>query len=333
MDNKVVQNEGNTAVALEPSVGEGLVIKNLHVNVEGKEILKGMDLVVRQGEVHALMGPNGSGKSTLVNALMGNPTYQVTKGTATLNGENLLSEPPDERAKLGLFLGFQYPSSIPGVSVANFVRTALVSLTKPRARTEADLLTEGGQVRRDSNGQGQNGEEQQNQNLGLAQANYVGRGGVARPTTPAVKDFRKNLREKLALLKMDESFATRYVNDGFSGGEKKRLEVLQMAMLKPKIAMLDEPDSGLDIDAVRVVSEGVNSLRGPEMGVLLVTHYQRILNYVKPDFVHVLINGQIVRSGGPELAQELEVQGYDWLRTDLGIEPVESTDGGERDNA
>ena len=310
MDNNVAQNEGNTAVADKPVTGEGLVINNLHVKIEDKEILKGLSLVVRQGEVHALMGPNGSGKSTLVNALMGNPNYKITAGTATLNGEDLLSEPPDERAKLGLFLGFQYPSSIPGVSVANFLRTALVSLTKPRARTEADLLDSSGQVRRDPGQQ----EPQPPQELGLATANYVGRGGVARPMTPAVKDFRKNLREKLALLKMDESFATRYVNDGFSGGEKKRLEVLQMAMLKPKIAMLDEPDSGLDIDAVRVVSEGVNSLRGPEMGVLLVTHYQRILNYVKPDFVHVLIDGQIVRSGGPELAQELEAQGYDWLR-------------------
>ncbi len=322
MDNNVAQNEGNTAVAEKPTTGEGLVINNLHVKIEDKEILKGLSLVVRQGEVHALMGPNGSGKSTLVNALMGNPNYEITAGTATLNGENLLSEPPDERAKLGLFLGFQYPSSIPGVSVANFLRTALVSLTKPRARTEADLLDASGQVRRDPGQQ----EPQPPQELGLATANYVGRGGVARPMTPAVKDFRKNLREKLALLKMDESFATRYVNDGFSGGEKKRLEVLQMAMLKPKIAMLDEPDSGLDIDAVRVVSEGVNSLRGPEMGVLLVTHYQRILNYVKPDFVHVLIDGQIVRSGGPELAQELEAQGYDWLR-------VEDPEEGVHDNA
>ena len=317
MDNNI-KSESNIAVAETPVVGEGLVIKDLHVGIEGREILKGVDLTVRQGEVHALMGPNGSGKSTLVNALMGNPSYQVTAGTATLNGEDLLSEPPDERAKLGLFLGFQYPSSIPGVSVANLLRTALVSLTKPRARTEAELLTESGQVRRE--------DEQPKQDLGLAQANYVGRGGVARPTSPAVKEFRKNLREKLGLLKMDESFATRYVNDGFSGGEKKRLEVLQMAILQPKIAMLDEPDSGLDIDAVRVVSSGVNSLRGPEMGILLVTHYQRILNYIKPDFVHVMIDGQIVRSGGPELAHELEAQGYDWLRE-------EGTEEGADDNA
>jgi Fe-S cluster assembly ATP-binding protein len=293
--------------------------------VEGQEILKGVDLTVRQGEVHALMGPNGSGKSTLVNALMGNPSYKVTEGTATLNGADLLAEPPDERAKLGLFLGFQYPSTIPGVSVANFLRTALVSLTKPRHRTEQELLTETGEVRSDS-------EPQPGSGSGLAQANYVGRGGVARPANPAIKEFRKNLREKLALLKMDDSFATRYVNDGFSGGEKKRLEVLQMAILKPKIAMLDEPDSGLDIDAVRVVSEGVNSLRGPEMGVLLVTHYQRILNYVKPDYVHVMIDGKIVQSGGPELAYELEAKGYDWLRTDLGLPPAEDGDSeGEGD--
>jgi Fe-S cluster assembly ATP-binding protein len=322
MDNNI-QNESNLAVADKPAIGEGLVIKNLHVSVEGQEILKGVDLTVRQGEVHALMGPNGSGKSTLVNALMGNPSYRVTEGTATLNGANLLAEPPDERAKLGLFLGFQYPSTIPGVSVANFLRTALVSLTKPRQRTEQELLTETGEVRADSEPQ---------PGAGLAQTNYVGRGGVARPANPAIKEFRKNLREKLALLKMDDSFATRYVNDGFSGGEKKRLEVLQMAILKPKIAMLDEPDSGLDIDAVRVVSGGVNSLRGPEMGILLVTHYQRILNYVKPDYVHVMIDGKLVQSGGPELAHELEAKGYDWLRTDLGLPPAEDgADEGERD--
>jgi Fe-S cluster assembly ATP-binding protein len=323
MENNVTQGESNIAVADKPVVGEGLVIKNLHVSVAGQEILKGLDLTVRQGQVHALMGPNGSGKSTLVNALMGNPTYRVTEGTATLNGENLLAAGPDERAKLGLFLGFQYPSTIPGVSVANFLRTALVSLTKPRQRSEQELLTKTGQVRRDA----------EPKTAALAETGYVGRGGVARPANPAVKEFRKNLREKLALLKMDDSFATRYVNDGFSGGEKKRLEVLQMAILKPKIAMLDEPDSGLDIDAVRVVSEGVNSLRGPEMGVLLVTHYQRILNYVKPDYVHVMIDGKLVQSGGPELAYELEAKGYDWLRTEVGLEPAEDGEGAGDDNA
>src|SRR5918998_591861 len=297
-------DETNVAVIEQPGTGEGLVIEDLHVNVEGREILKGVSLTVGRGEVHALMGPNGSGKSTLVNALMGNPNYEITSGRATLDGVDLLDLDPDERAKVGLFLGFQYPSSIPGVSVANFIRTAMVSLTKPRARSEQDLLTETGDIRRDSEPAPEMG--------GLAGPNYVGRGGVRR-SSPAVKEFRKNLREKLALLKMDESFATRYVNDGFSGGEKKRLEVLQMAMLKPKIAMLDEPDSGLDIDAVRVVADGITSLRGPNLGILLVTHYQRILNFVQPDHVHVMIDGRIVRSGGPELAHELEAQGYDWL--------------------
>ncbi|HEX8222140.1 MAG TPA: ATP-binding cassette domain-containing protein [Chloroflexia bacterium] len=316
-------DETNVAVIEQPGTGEGLVIEDLHVNVEGREILKGVSLTVGRGEVHALMGPNGSGKSTLVNALMGNPNYEITSGKATLDGVDLLDLDPDERAKVGLFLGFQYPSSIPGVSVANFIRTAMVSLTKPRARSEQDLLTETGEIRRDAE------PAPAPSSLGLAEANYVGRGGV-RKSNPVVKEFRKNLREKLALLKMDESFATRYVNDGFSGGEKKRLEILQMAMLKPKIAMLDEPDSGLDIDAVRVVAEGINSLRGPGLGTLIVTHYQRILNYIKPEFVHVMVNGRIVQSGGPELAQQLEAQGYDWLRPDEG--PAEDlTDGGRRD--
>jgi Fe-S cluster assembly ATP-binding protein len=324
MDNNVAQSEGGVAVANTPQ-GEGLVIKDLHVAVEGREIIKGISLTVRPGEVHALMGPNGSGKSTLVNALMGHPLYTITAGSATLNGEQITKLDPDERAKVGLFLGFQYPSAIPGVSVANFIRTALVSLTKPRARSESELLDETGRVRTDSEPQPD-----------LAAPTYVGRGGVAR-SNPALKEFRKNLREKLGLLGMDESFATRYVNDGFSGGEKKRLEVLQMAMLKPRIAMLDEPDSGLDIDAVRVVANGVNSLRGPELGVLLVTHYQRILNYIKPDYVHVMIAGRIVQSGGPELAHELESKGYDWLRQDYMDEPVNGNghvgEDTEHDNA
>ncbi|MDQ6695619.1 MAG: ATP-binding cassette domain-containing protein [Chloroflexota bacterium] len=322
--------EGSVAVAegVRPGTGEGLVIKDLHVSVQGNEIIKGLDLTIREGEVHALMGPNGSGKSTLVNALMGNPNYQITAGTATLDGEDLLGLPPDERAKVGLFLGFQYPSSIPGVSVANFIRTALISKTKPRARNEQQLLSESGDVRRDTVASPS----------GLEQPTYVGRAGVVRSSNPAVKEFRKNLRSKLALLKMDESFITRYVNDGFSGGEKKRLEVLQMAMLTPKIAMLDEPDSGLDIDAVRVVAEGIESLRGPQLGVLLVTHYQRILNYVKPNFVHVMVRGHIVRSGGPELAQELESQGYEWLLKDyIDDEVVQAHladgQGDENDNA
>ncbi|HYO51146.1 MAG TPA: ATP-binding cassette domain-containing protein [Chloroflexia bacterium] len=333
MDNNVTQSEGNVAVAEKQEkqvTQDGLVIRGLRVNVEGREILKGLDLDVKRGEVHALMGPNGSGKSTLVNALMGNPNYEVTSGTATLDGEDLLGEAPDVRAKLGLFLGFQYPSSIPGVTVANFVRTALVSLSKPRARTEQDLLTETGEVRRDADPQAQLVD------TGLATQTYVGRSGVTPArNNPALKEFRKNLLEKLALLKMDPSFATRYVNDGFSGGEKKRLEVLQMAMLKPKIAMLDEPDSGLDIDAVRVVADGINSLRGPNLGILLVTHYQRILNYVKPDHVHVMIDGRIARSGGPELAHELEAQGYDWLRPDFmdDEDAGAGTEGASDDNA
>ena len=313
---------------MDNKTGEGLVITDLRVNVAGREILKGVSLTVRPGEVHALMGPNGSGKSTLVNALMGNPNYEITGGTATLNGEDLTNLPPDERAKVGLFLGFQYPSAIPGVSVANFVRTALVSLSKPRARSEAELLDASGKIRTDSAPSGAD----------LTAPTYVGRGGVAR-ANPALKEFRKNLREKLALLGMDESFATRYVNDGFSGGEKKRLEVLQMAMLKPKVAMLDEPDSGLDIDAVRVVANGVSSLRGPEMGTLIVTHYQRILNYIKPDFVHVMIKGRLVQSGGPELAQELETKGYDWLRQDFMDDDDDTatnnthSEDGDHDNA
>lgn len=308
MANSTLENTEDTAVD-ERDIGEGLVIKDLHVSVEGREILKGLSLTIKQGEVHVIMGENGSGKSTLVNALMGNPNYEITSGTATLNGVDIIELPPDERSKAGLFLGFQYPSAIPGVSVANFIRTALVSQLKPKARSESDLLDEQGRVKSDTAPQSD-----------LVAPTYVGRGGVAR-SNPAIKEFRKNLRAALALLEMDDSFATRYVNDGFSGGEKKRLEILQMAMLKPKIAMLDEPDSGLDIDAVRVVAEGVNSVKGPRMGVLLVTHYQRILNYTKPDFVHVMVGGKIVMSGGPELAQELENKGYKWLRPD-GAEKV-----------
>src|SRR5690606_1680872 len=232
-----------------------LEVRNLHVSVEGNEILKGVDLVVRGGEVHAIMGPNGSGKSTLANTLMGHPRYEVTDGEVDLNGIDLLELEPDERARSGLFLAFQYPSEIPGVTVANFLRTAYNAI-------------------------------------------HGDNGGIS------VLEFHRLLKEKLELLHMDESFAGRYLNEGFSGGEKKRHEILQMAILKPKIAVLDETDSGLDIDALKIVANGVNSLRGPEMGVIVITHYQRILNYLRPDYVHILLDGRIVRSGGPELGEE-----------------------------
>ncbi len=246
-----------------------LVIKNLHVGIEGKEILKGFDLTVKQGEIHAIMGPNGTGKSTLAYTLMGHPSYEVTEGEIWFKGQNILELEADERSRSGLFLAFQYPVSIPGVTVANFLRTAI------NARRRAE-----------------NPEDK----------------GIAIP------DFRKMLKEKMEMLKMDSSFAGRYLNEGFSGGEKKRAEILQMATLKPEIAILDETDSGLDIDALRIVSEGVNALSGPDLGVLIITHYQRLLNYIKPHFVHVMLDGRIVESGGPELALHLEEQGYEWVR-------------------
>jgi Fe-S cluster assembly ATP-binding protein len=250
-----------------------LEIKDLHVNVEDQEILKGVSLTVRQGEVHALMGPNGSGKSTLAYALMGHPKYEVTSGDVLFKGESMLEMEPDERSRAGMFLAFQYPVSIPGVSVANFLRTAL------NAR-----VTKG------------------------ANGNGVGKKGISIPK------FRKLLKEKMALLEMDPSFAGRYLNEGFSGGEKKRAEILQMAVLEPQVAILDETDSGLDIDALRIVANGVNTLSGSEVGVLVITHYQRLLNYIKPHFVHVMLNGRVVESGGPDLALHLEEKGYDWVR-------------------
>ncbi len=267
-----------------------LVIKDLHVSVEGKAILRGVNLTVRQGEVHALMGPNGSGKSTLAYTIAGHPHYEVTGGDILLNGESILSLAPDERAKAGLFLAFQYPTAIPGVSMANFLRQAVSAV---RGYTEK-----------------------------AKQA--VAEGGSAKPIGSELmpmREFRRELTEKMEKLHIDPSFARRYLNDGFSGGEKKRAEILQMAMLEPKIAVLDETDSGLDIDALRVVAEGVNSLLGPDLGVLLITHYQRLLNYIKPDFVHVFYNGQIVQSGGPDLALELEAKGYSWVRELFG-EPM-----------
>ena len=246
-----------------------LVIKNLHVGIDGKEILKGVTLTVKQGEIHAIMGPNGTGKSTLAYTLMGHPNYMVTGGDVQFKDKNLLELDPDERSRAGIFLAFQYPVSIPGVTVANFLRTALNA--RRRAVNPEDK-------------------------------------GIPIP------EFRKMLKEKMELLKMDQAFAGRYLNDGFSGGEKKRAEILQMAALKPEIAILDETDSGLDIDALRVVAEGVNALSGPDLGVLVITHYQRLLNYIKPNFVHIMLDGRIVESGGPDLALHLEEQGYDWVR-------------------
>jgi Fe-S cluster assembly ATP-binding protein len=246
-----------------------LVIRNLHVSIDGKEILKGFDLTVRQGEIHAIMGPNGTGKSTLAYTLMGHPSYEVTEGEVIYKGENILELEPDERARLGLFLAFQYPVSIPGVTVANFLRSAINS--RRRAANPDDK-------------------------------------GVPIP------EFRKMVKERMERLKMDTSFAGRYLNEGFSGGEKKRAEILQMAVLQPEIAVLDETDSGLDIDALRVVADGVNALRGPNLGALVITHYQRILNYIKPDFVHVMLHGRIVESGGADLALHLEEHGYEWVR-------------------
>ncbi len=255
-----------------------LAIKNLHVRVEGQEILKGLNFKMNRGEVHAIMGPNGSGKSTLANTLMGHPAYDVTEGEIWFRGKDIVGLSADERSRQGLFLAFQYPSSIPGVSVASFLRTAI------NARYE--------QKDRAGNGNGQ-------------------QRGIS------MRDFRKLLKEKMAMLQMDPSFASRYLNEGFSGGEKKRMEILQMAMLQPEIAVLDETDSGLDIDALRIVSEGVNELMSPELGVLVITHYQRILNYIKPEHVHILVGGRIVMSSGPELALELEERGYDWVKESL----------------
>lgn len=246
-----------------------LEIKDLHVSIEDKEILKGVTLTIKQGETHAIMGPNGTGKSTLAYTLLGHPSYIVTQGEIIFKDQNVLELEPDERSRLGMFLAFQYPVAIPGVTVANFLRTAINS--RRRAENPDDK-------------------------------------GMPIP------EFRKLLKEKMAMLKMDQEFAGRYLNDGFSGGEKKRAEILQMATLKPEVAILDETDSGLDIDALRVVAEGVNALSGPGLGVLIITHYQRLLNYIKPHFVHIMLDGRIVESGGPDLALHLEEQGYDWVR-------------------
>jgi Fe-S cluster assembly ATP-binding protein len=242
-----------------------LTIENLAVTIADKKIVRGLSLTVPRGEVHAIMGPNGSGKSTLAKVLAGHPDYVVTQGSVNMDGQNLLDLEPDERARLGLFLAFQYPSEVPGVSIANFLRAALQSRLPEGEELEAT-------------------------------------------------DYYAKLYEKMELLGMDRSFTSRSVNEGFSGGEKKRTEILQMAMLEPKYAVLDETDSGLDIDALKVVAHGVNSLRGPDIGILLITHYQRLLNYIVPDHVHVMVAGRIVRSGRKELALELEERGYDWTR-------------------
>jgi Fe-S cluster assembly ATP-binding protein len=243
-----------------------LEIQNLHVRTEEREILHGVDLVINKGETHALMGPNGSGKSTLANTLMGNPTYEITEGKILLDGEDITEADPDDRAKAGMFLAFQYPVSIPGVSVANFLRTAV------NAKREEPIK---------------------------------------------VKEFGALLKKNMEVLRVEREFTSRYLNDGFSGGEKKRAEILQLAMLEPAYAVLDETDSGLDIDALRIVSDGVNALRGPDLGALIITHYTRILGYVRPDFVHIMLNGRIVQEGGPELADHLEEKGYDWVREEV----------------
>jgi Fe-S cluster assembly ATP-binding protein len=246
--------------------GIHLEIRGLRAAVEGRQILNGVDLAVSGGEVHAIMGPNGSGKSTLAHTLMGHPRYEVLGGQALLNGENLLELQPEERAQRGLFLAFQYPVEVPGVTVANVLRSALKNV---------------------------------------------------RGQEVPFKEFRQKLLEKMRLLDMDEAMAGRYLNEGFSGGEKKRNEILQMSMLEPKVAVMDETDSGLDIDALKVVSHGVNVLRGPGIGIVVITHYARILRYLRPDFVHVMMDGRIVRSGGYELAESLEEKGYDWIREEV----------------
>jgi Fe-S cluster assembly ATP-binding protein len=259
--------------------GAVLQIDGLKVAVDGKQIVNGLTLTVPAGEVHAIMGPNGSGKSTLANTLMGHPRYEVTAGRVLLKGEDITSLSPDERARRGMFLAMQYPTSIPGVTMVNFLRAAMKAV-------------QGKDV--------------------------------------PVREFRERLQEALAVLKMDESFARRYVNEGFSGGEKKRAEVLQMSLLRPAMAVMDETDSGLDIDALRTVADGINTLKSPDTSILLITHYQRILNYVTPDKVHVLYRGRIVRSGGRELAAELEEKGYDWITNAIDAEDAEASKESEQ---
>jgi Fe-S cluster assembly ATP-binding protein len=268
------------AETLEKTDTATLEIKDLRVAVEGKEILKGIDLVVRQGEVHALMGPNGSGKSTLAQVLMGRATYQMTGGHVLFKGQDISGWKPDVRAQAGLFLAFQYPTEIAGVSVVNFLRSAYNAVKTEQISAMA---------------------------------------------------FRKRLKEKMTMLGIDDQMVARYVNQGFSGGEKKKNEILQLAVLEPQIAILDETDSGLDIDSLKAVASGIQQLIGPNLGVLLITHYQRILNYITPDRIHVMMDGRIVKSGGPELAHELELKGYEGLRKEFGLEVVPAEAGSTPD--
>jgi Fe-S cluster assembly ATP-binding protein len=263
----IIEPSRSSKVLSDDGRGSMLKIENLHAEIDGNEILKGLSLEVGKGEIHAIMGPNGSGKSTLSNVLMGHPRYEVTAGSVTFEGQDVLELEPDERARLGMFLAFQYPSEVPGVSVANFLRTAVNSVR------EKEL--------------------------------------------PPMEMYRL-LQEKMRIMQMDPKFAERYLNEGFSGGEKKRNEILQMLMLEPRLAIMDETDSGLDIDALQVVAKGVNEMRGPEFSAVLITHYQRILRYIEPDQVHVMLDGRIVTSGGKELAEELEDKGYDWIRQEFG---------------
>lgn len=250
-----------------------LKVNNLHAEINGKEILKGINLEVRPGEVHAIMGPNGSGKSTLSMVLAGNPAYTVTGGSAEFYGKDLLAMPPETRSHEGLFLGFQYPVEIPGVSMMNFMRVAVNAKRK-----------------------------------------YLGEGPMS------AAEFLKLMREKRAIVELDNKLASRSVNEGFSGGEKKRNEIFQMAVLEPRLSILDETDSGLDIDALRIVAEGVNKLKTENNATIVITHYQRLLDYIKPDIVHILYKGRIVKTAGPELALELEERGYDWIKRELGEE-------------
>ena len=265
-----------------------LEIRNLHASVEDREILKGVNLTLRSGEIHALMGPNGSGKSTLAYVIAGHPHYTISEGDILVDGESILEMEPDERTKVGLFLAFQYPVAVPGVSVANFLRTAVSNV---RGYTAQQVEAEG-------------------------------RSGVIGSNLMPMREFRKELNDKMKEYNVDASFARRYLNDGFSGGEKKRTEVLQMAMLEPKFAIMDESDSGLDIDALRVVSDGINKLATPERGFLLITHYQRLLNYVKPHYVSIFYEGRVVMTGGPEIAHMLEEKGYGWVEREFGAEAV-----------